>query len=83
MLSCLRDLEMLAQAVNTSGMFSTNESLEDLATRHLPYLLVQYVVAEMEGKIRTTDYKERMERLGNSQVRCLTRSSNEIMTSNG
>ncbi|KAF8495299.1 TAP42-like protein [Gautieria morchelliformis] len=66
-LSSLRDLEMLGQGIDTSGMFSTNESLEDLATRHLPYLLVKYVAAEMESRIKTTNREERMKRLGNSQ----------------
>jgi TAP42-like family len=73
---------MLGQGMNASGMFSSNESLEDLATRHLPYLLVKYVAAEMEGRIKTTNREERMKSLGNSQVRCLTGISNEMMTLN-
>jgi immunoglobulin-binding protein 1 len=80
--SSLRDFGTLSQGIDASDMFSTNESLEDLATRHMPYLLVEYVAAEMEGRIRTTDREERMKRLGSSQVRCSTASSNEIMTSN-
>ena len=81
-LSSLRDLGTLAQGIDASGMFTPNESLEDLATRHLPYLLVGYVAAEMEGRIRIMAREERMKTLGNSQVRCLNASSNDIMTSN-
>ncbi|KAF8590031.1 serine/threonine protein phosphatase PP2A-associated protein [Ramaria rubella] len=65
--SSLRDLEILSKGIDVSGMFSPNESLEDLATRHLPYLLVEYVAAEMEGRLRTVDRGERLKRLGNSQ----------------
>ena len=82
MSSSLRDLEILAQSIDASGMFSANESLEDVATRHLPYLLVEYVAAEMEGRKMTTDRDERMKRLRNSQVRCLTCISDEMMTPN-
>lgn len=69
--SSLHDLKMLAQGIDASGMFSSNESLEDIPTTHLPYLLVEFVTAAMEGRVRTLDRAERMEMLRHSQVRRL------------
>lgn len=48
-------------------MFSPNEILEDVSTRDLAYLLVPFVAAELEGRIRTIDSEERMIHLRNGQ----------------
>ncbi|KAF8511153.1 serine/threonine protein phosphatase PP2A-associated protein [Hysterangium stoloniferum] len=65
--SSLRDLKVLSEGVDVAGIFSPNETLEDLATGHLPYLLVEYVAAEMQGRLKISDQKERMKALKNSQ----------------
>lgn len=45
-IECGRRVEALA-------LFSTNESVEDISTAHLPYLLVPYRVAELSLKLPT------------------------------
>ncbi|KIJ35691.1 hypothetical protein M422DRAFT_232756 [Sphaerobolus stellatus SS14] len=65
--SSLANLKKVAQGVELAGVFSPNETLEDLSTAHLPFLLVDYVLAEMEGRMRTVDGPERMKSLTNSQ----------------
>lgn len=52
-------LELIGQL----RIFSPNESLEDLSTNELPYLLVQYHLAELIQKIPTTTPSERKELL--------------------
>lgn len=49
-------------------MFSPNETLEDIATRDLVYLLIPYVTSEVRGRVRTTEREERMVSLGQTQV---------------
>ncbi|KAI1367625.1 TAP42-like family protein [Xylaria arbuscula] len=54
-----RAYEECAQIIDRIALFSTNESLEDLATSDLPYLLVQYHIAEMLQKVSTSSPIER------------------------
>lgn len=68
--SALDNLYKLINAIELSGMFSPNETLEDLPTRHLPYLLVGYAMAELEGTVKSLDGEQRMRILTTSQVRC-------------
>ncbi|KAF8637371.1 hypothetical protein AX17_002870 [Amanita inopinata Kibby_2008] len=58
--SCLADLNTLQSRAAALSLFSPNESLEDIATRDLIYLLVPYVAAEVQGRVRTTERDERM-----------------------
>lgn len=54
-----RAYEECAHIIDRISLFSPNESLEDLATSDLPYLLVQYHIAEMLQKISVSSPIER------------------------
>ena len=58
--------------VASLALFSPNESLVDISTRDLVYLFVPFALAEIENRSRTTDFKERMIRIGRAQVGLLT-----------
>ncbi|KAI1401342.1 type 2A phosphatase-associated protein 42 [Hypoxylon fuscum] len=47
------------QIISKISMFSPNEGLEDIATSDLPYLLVNYRIAELLQKISTQSPQER------------------------
>ncbi|KAI0418609.1 TAP42-like family protein [Xylaria grammica] len=58
-----RSYEECVQIIDKISLFSTNESLEDIATSDLPYLLVLYHVAELLQKVSTRTSQERKELL--------------------
>ncbi|KAI8964353.1 TAP42-like protein [Daldinia sp. FL1419] len=47
------------QIINKVSLFSPNEGLEDIATSDLPYLLVNYRIAELLQKVSTQSPQER------------------------
>ncbi|KAI1650605.1 TAP42-like protein [Daldinia loculata] len=47
------------QIINKVSLFSPNEGLEDIATSDLPYLLVNYRIAELLQKVSTQSPSER------------------------
>ncbi|KAF9819742.1 hypothetical protein IEO21_01833 [Rhodonia placenta] len=49
------------------SLFSENDLLSDIATRDLVYLLVPFVFSEVEGRVRTIDPEERLERAEHSR----------------
>ncbi|THU80123.1 hypothetical protein K435DRAFT_785572 [Dendrothele bispora CBS 962.96] len=57
--SCLADLRSLESRIMGLSLFSPNETLEDVSTRDLIYLLVSYVYAQVQGRVRTTEREER------------------------
>ncbi|KAH8099537.1 serine/threonine protein phosphatase PP2A-associated protein [Cristinia sonorae] len=59
--SALSDLRVLSSRVNALSLFSSNESLEDIATKDLVYLFVPFVWAEVQNRARTVDRDERMD----------------------
>ncbi|OCH93879.1 TAP42-like protein [Obba rivulosa] len=65
--SALSDLRTVDSRVSTLSLFSPNDQLADIATRDLVYLLVPYVISEVEGRIRTIDPEERLERVQRAQ----------------
>ncbi|KAF5373588.1 hypothetical protein D9758_000807 [Tetrapyrgos nigripes] len=65
--SCLADLRSLQSRIIGLSLFSPNETLEDISTRDLAYLLVPYVMAEVQGRVRTTERDERQASLEQSQ----------------
>ncbi|EJD53163.1 hypothetical protein AURDEDRAFT_81407 [Auricularia subglabra TFB-10046 SS5] len=65
--SALSDLHALADRVSSLGLFSSNETLEDLTARDMLYLFVPFVLSELEGRVRTTDPQDRMLHLRNAQ----------------
>ena len=50
-------------------MFSPNELLEDIGTKDLVYLLVPYVHFEVLDRVKTVEITERLQVLGQAQVR--------------
>lgn len=54
--------------IDISGVFSPNETFDDLSTSSIPYLALNYVVAELINKLRTTDREERMRNIADSSV---------------
>lgn len=57
------------RGVELSGMFSSNETLDDLTTSSIPYLALNYIAAELIERLRTTGHEERMRYIVDSQVR--------------
>ncbi len=51
--AALTDYDECARRVAALALFSTNEAADDIATAHLPYLLVPYRVAELTLKLPT------------------------------
>lgn len=68
--SCLSDLKLIQSRIIGLGLFSPNETIEDISTRDLIYLLVPYVYAQVIERIRTTERDERLASLAQAQV-CL------------
>lgn len=55
--------------MNARGVFSPNEQLEDVSTRGLPFMLVDYVAAEISGRLSTKGRDERLAALQLVKVR--------------
>ncbi|KAJ3507269.1 hypothetical protein NLJ89_g6400 [Agrocybe chaxingu] len=60
---CLNDLKSLHAHITELGMFSSNETLDDISTRDLVYLTIPYVFAEVQGRVRTTERIDRLKSL--------------------
>ncbi|KDQ61168.1 hypothetical protein JAAARDRAFT_191276 [Jaapia argillacea MUCL 33604] len=65
--SSLSDLNTLASRITALSLFSPNETVEDVSTRDLVFLFVPFVMAEVEGRVRTLEMEERLSRLLRSQ----------------
>lgn len=57
--AALRSYEECAQIVDKIALFSRNESIEDIATSDIPYLLISYHTAELLQKTHTYSTTER------------------------
>ncbi|KAG6889835.1 hypothetical protein C0995_014313 [Termitomyces sp. Mi166 len=58
--SSLKDISALSSRIAGLSLFSPNETLEDISTADLVYLLVPYVLSEVRGRVRTTEREERI-----------------------
>ncbi|KAG6833069.1 hypothetical protein H0H87_011813 [Tephrocybe sp. NHM501043] len=58
--SSLKDLTTLSSRIAGLSLFSPNETLEDISTADLIYLLVPYILSEVRGRVRTTNREERI-----------------------
>lgn len=67
--SALKDLKDVRTRVAELALFSANETLEDISTRNLVYLLVPFTVAELEGRSRASDRDARFKKLLDAEVR--------------
>lgn len=61
--AALRDCRESRARVAHLALFSPNETLDDISTQDLVYLLVPYVLAEIESRARTTERDDRLARL--------------------
>jgi immunoglobulin-binding protein 1 len=62
------DLRRVKSGIESLGLFSTNETLEDLATGDFVYLLAPQVLAELQSRINIENEYEREEFIIRSQV---------------
>ncbi|KAG6820652.1 hypothetical protein H0H93_013851 [Arthromyces matolae] len=65
--SSLKDLTTLSSRIIGLSLFSTNETLEDISTTDLIFLLVPYILSEVRGRVRTTEREERIVVLNQTQ----------------
>ncbi|KAJ7085733.1 TAP42-like protein [Mycena belliarum] len=65
--SSLTDLKSLSSRVLGLSLFSPNETLEDISTRDLLYLLVPYALSEVQGRVGAARNDERIISLNRSQ----------------
>lgn len=59
----MKSYEECLQMISSVSLFSDNEGLEDISTADLPYLLVNYRIAELLQKVSTTSPVERRDAL--------------------
>lgn len=57
----LSDLQTLTSRINTLGLFSSNETFDEISTRNAIFMFVPYVLGDMQLRLRTTESEERME----------------------
>ncbi|THH17538.1 hypothetical protein EW146_g3311 [Bondarzewia mesenterica] len=70
--SAQKDLQSVCKWVTELSLFSPNESLEDISTHNLIYLLVPFAISEVEGRIRATEIEERLPHLRESERNLFT-----------
>ncbi|KAL5511278.1 TAP42 [Sanghuangporus vaninii] len=66
--SALIDLNLLSSRIQDLGLFSPNESLDEVTTRDLVYMSVPFVLGELESNARATERDDRLRRLRRSQA---------------
>ncbi|KZO90489.1 TAP42-like protein [Calocera viscosa TUFC12733] len=66
--SALGDLKVLSSRVNELGLFSDNETIDDLSTRDAVYMLVDFLWGEAAGRVAADGRDERMARLQQSEL---------------
>ncbi|KAH9852697.1 serine/threonine protein phosphatase PP2A-associated protein [Lenzites betulinus] len=59
--SALLDLRQCSIRVSRLALFSPNEQLADIPTRDLVYLLVPYVLSEVQSRVRATEREDRLD----------------------
>ncbi|KAI0647427.1 serine/threonine protein phosphatase PP2A-associated protein [Trametes meyenii] len=57
--SALHDLRQCTTHIAKLALFSPNEQLADIPTRDLVYLLVPYVLSEVQSRVRVTEREDR------------------------
>ncbi|GBE81898.1 serine/threonine protein phosphatase PP2A-associated protein [Sparassis latifolia] len=65
--AALSDLRLVQSRVASLSLFSQNELLSDIPSRDLVYLLLPFILAEIHGRVRTTDTEERMDQVMRAQ----------------
>ncbi|KAI0636606.1 serine/threonine protein phosphatase PP2A-associated protein [Trametes polyzona] len=59
--SALADLRQCSVRISKLSLFSPNEQLVDIPTRDLVYLLVPYVLSEVQSRVRATEREDRLD----------------------
>jgi len=66
--SGIADLKLIAARVSQLGLFSDNETVDDLGTKDAVYMLVEFVWGETVGRLTAHGREERMSTLQQSQL---------------
>lgn len=69
MRSSLSDLRQCSVGISKLALFSPNEQLADIPTRDLVYLLVPYVMSEVQSRVRAIEREDRLELVKEVKVR--------------
>lgn len=67
--TALADLALARRMIDALGIFSQNESMEDVGDGEMVFMCVDWVVGEVQGRVNGDGLKGRMEVLQRSQVR--------------
>ena len=67
--SSLATFRDLTKRLDSIGVFSDNETLEDVSTGDLVYMLAPFVFSEILGRLKATEREERMTVIRESGVR--------------
>lgn len=70
--SVLQDLRTVAFRVNLLGLFSSNETFDEVSVRNVPYMLVNYVVGEIQTRVKSVESEDRLEIVKGAKVQFLT-----------
>jgi hypothetical protein len=62
-------LTLSQNLLRARGVFSSNEQLEDVSTQGLAFMTVDFVAAEVAGRLKTDGRKDRLARLRQAKVR--------------
>lgn len=79
--SALADLALARRMIDTLGIFSTNESMEDVADGEMVFMAVDWVVGEVQGRVNGDGLKGRIAVLERSQVSRAKREGGRISLS--
>lgn len=66
--TALADLALARRMIDALGIFSDNESMEDVSDGEMVYMCVDWVVGEVQGRVNGDGLKERIQILERSQV---------------
>lgn len=66
--TALADLALARRMIDALGIFSDNESMEDVGDGEMVYMCVDWVVGEVQGRVNGEGLKERIQILERSQV---------------
>jgi immunoglobulin-binding protein 1 len=66
--AALTKLRTLSSRVETLALFSPNEKFEELSVGRMPYMMVPYVIADLELSARAMEPEDRLGRIGKAVV---------------
>ena len=64
----LTDLDLVIRMSSTLGVFSDNESMDDVGDGELPLMAVEWIKAEVLGRVNGDGIKDRLKTLNSSRV---------------